>query len=160
MKKYLLKIWLYMPGWVQRLAAAIVVPRYQVVAAALIFNGQGQLLLCKHTYRRPDPWGLPGGSLKFGENPNEAVRRELMEETGLAVDEIRLVLMEGSHEVRKLILTYLCSGARGSFVPNEEVSEVRYFDTEALPQFRSEEAATVKKALAILAKPDKLEGAE
>lgn len=154
MKKYLLKIWLYLPGWLQRFASAIIVPRYQVVAGAIIFNNQGQLLLCKHTYRRPDPWGLPGGNLKFGEDPSQAVRRELMEETGMSVQETRLLLVEGSQEVPKVILTYLCMGASGTFVANDEVSEIGYFETRALPPFRSEEQATVKKVLTMLKKMD------
>ena len=58
--------------------------------------------------------------------------------------------MEGSHEVRKVILTYLCSGISGKFVPNEEVSEIRYFDTKALPHFRGEEQASIEKAMANL----------
>jgi ADP-ribose pyrophosphatase YjhB (NUDIX family) len=151
-KSFLLQIWRYLPAWFQRLASTIVVPRYQVVAGALIFNELGQLLLCKHTYRRDAPWGLPGGHLEFGEDPSEAVQRELLEETGFSVRATELLLVEGSHEVRKVILTYLCSDASGAFIPNEEVTQVQYFDLAKLPPFRSEEQKTVEKALAILKK--------
>jgi 8-oxo-dGTP diphosphatase len=154
-KGFLLQIWRYLPAWLQRIASAIVEPRYYVVAGALIFNDQVQLLLCKHTYRRDAPWGLPGGHLEFGEDPSEAVRRELREETGLSVNATELLLVEGSQETRKVILTYLCSGASGAFIPNEEVTQIQYFDLAALPLLRSEEQRTVAKALAILKKSNR-----
>ncbi len=56
-KKFLLKIWRFLPFWMQRIAAAIIRPRYQVAVGGMIVNEQGQLLLCEHTYRRLHPWG-------------------------------------------------------------------------------------------------------
>jgi ADP-ribose pyrophosphatase YjhB (NUDIX family) len=134
----------------ENIASAIIRPRYHVVADAIILNGQGQLLLCKHTYRRLHPWGLPGGDIHFREDPAEAVRRELWEETGFSIQDSRLLLVEGSRQVHKVILTYLCSGVSGRFTPNEEVSMIQYFDTDQLPAFDEEHQATVEKALAIL----------
>jgi len=150
MKRLLLKIWRILPFWVQRIAAAIIQPHYQVAVDAIIFNEQGQLLLCEHTYRRLHPWGLPGGDLKFSEDPADAVCRELLEETGLSVQEIRLLLVESSKEIHHLSLTFLCTGVSGAFVPNEEVSEICYFDTHNLPDFFQEHRITIERALAIL----------
>jgi ADP-ribose pyrophosphatase YjhB (NUDIX family) len=150
MKKFLLKIWRILPFWVQRIAAAIIRPRYQVAVGAMIINEQGQLLLCEHTYRRLHPWGLPGGDLKFGEDPVDGIKREIMEETGLTVQKVRLLLVENSTEIHHLALTYLCTGVYGTFAPNEEVSNIRYFNTNKLPDFFREQRATIEKCLAIL----------
>jgi 8-oxo-dGTP diphosphatase len=150
MKKLLLKIWRLMPCWMQNVASTIVRPRYQVAVGAMIFNERGQLLLCKHTYRRLHPWGLPGGDLKFGEDPMEGIKRELLEETGLYVQSARLLLVENSKEIHHLSLTYLCTGANGTFVPNDEVASIDYFDTSMLPEFFKEQRLTIDRALEIL----------
>jgi ADP-ribose pyrophosphatase YjhB (NUDIX family) len=150
MKRILLKIWRILPFWVQGIAAAIIRPRYQVGVGAMIFNEKGQLLLCEHTYRRLHPWGLPGGDLKFGEDPVEGIRREIKEETGLTVQNAILLLVDNSTEIHHVAITYLCKGIEGTFVPNEEVSSIRYFEPNALPDFSRDQGTTIERCLAIL----------
>ena len=150
MKRILLKIWRILPFWMQRIASAILRPHYQVAVGGMIFNDQGQLLLCEHTYRRLHPWGLPGGDLKPGEDPVDGIKREIREETGLKVQDVRLLLAENSAEVYQVAVTYLCTGVSGTFILNEEVSSIRYFDIDKLPDFFQEHRATIEKCLVIL----------
>lgn len=150
LKRILLRIWRVLPFWVQRLAVAILRPRFEVAVGAVIFNEEGQLLLCEHTYRRLHPWGLPGGDLKVGEDPVDGIKREVLEETGLTVQNVRLLLAESSTEIRHIALTYLCTGVSGTFIENEEVSSIRYFDTGSLPDFFQEHRITIDKCLAML----------
>jgi 8-oxo-dGTP diphosphatase len=53
----------------------------RVAAGALIFDGQGRVLLVKPTYK--DGWEIPGGYVEPGETPVEGARREVGEELGL-----------------------------------------------------------------------------
>ncbi|MEW1722849.1 NUDIX domain-containing protein [Streptomyces sp. NPDC093109] len=62
----------------------------QFVVGALITDDAGRVLLLR---RKPDDflgglWELPGGGVESGEKLEEALRREVMEETGLPLAEV------------------------------------------------------------------------
>ena len=61
-------------------------PRVHVGVAALVFNEDGALLIQKRSENvshGAGKWSVPGGWVDAGESPDEAVLRELEEETGL-----------------------------------------------------------------------------
>ncbi len=67
-----------------------------VVAKAFLFDQNGQTLLIRRSdtdERRPLEWDMPGGMVEDGENYQDAVAREIQEETGikLAPDELHVV---------------------------------------------------------------------
>jgi len=133
MQAILLGIWKWLPFGLQRLLSRILLPSFQVFAVAVIFNAEKQILLGKTTYQRTHPWGLLGGSLKHGEEPEEAVVRELFEETGLTVKPERLLLIKNSSARDQIGLFYWSEILSGSFRPSDEISEIRYFDVNDLP---------------------------
>ncbi len=55
------------------------------VVAALIWR-EGKILICQRTRHQPMPlkWEFPGGKIEEGEQPRDALRRELDEELGIA----------------------------------------------------------------------------
>ncbi len=54
------------------------------VAVAAIFSVRGVLLIRREKQPFVGLWGLPGGKIHYGEHLDEAVKREVLEETGLA----------------------------------------------------------------------------
>ena len=53
---------------------------------AVVFDGAGRLLLIRRGHEpHAGLWSLPGGRVEAGETHEQAVRREVLEETGLAV---------------------------------------------------------------------------
>jgi nucleoside triphosphatase len=60
------------------------------VVGPLIYNDQNQVLLIKNP-KWGEIWSIPGGHVELGETMEEAVRREVREETGLEVDRIEML---------------------------------------------------------------------
>jgi len=134
-KIILLKIWRILPGWMQVILSRIIRPKFQVFAAAVIFDKDNRIMLVKSTYQRFHPWGLPGGSLNYGEPPEDAVIREVWEETSLKVEVEELYFVK-TWIPDRVGLYYLCNIVDGEFQPSDEVSEYGYFSLDALPDVR------------------------
>lgn len=103
---------------------------FRVSVSALIFN-EGKVLLA---YRRDiDWWNLPGGGMEEGETVDEALRREVLEETGLEVEIGQLVGVYSKPLKQEVVLAFRCQVINGSPHETEETRECRYFAPDALP---------------------------
>jgi 8-oxo-dGTP diphosphatase len=102
-----------------------------VVLQAVVRSDQGVLLALR---RELQGWELPGGAARPGEADEEALRREIREETGL---EVRVESLSGvyvrtgfrPHTAR----VFRCRVSGGALRPSEETPRVAWFRTEALP---------------------------
>jgi ADP-ribose pyrophosphatase YjhB (NUDIX family) len=109
-------------------------------ASALVVH-DGRLLL---TRRARDPyagmWDLPGGFVEPLEHPADAVRRELVEETGLEIEvgELHGIYCDvyGEGGVATLNLFYLARVVGGTERPADDVSEIGWFTAAALPPLK------------------------
>jgi 8-oxo-dGTP diphosphatase len=66
--------------------------RTRLGSYAICIDEQERILLCRLATGEPEPgaWTLPGGGVDFGEHPDNAVIRELREESGLIGEVARL----------------------------------------------------------------------
>ena len=65
--------------------------RFHITVKGIVVFKQ-KVLLMKRVRPSSDGlgyWELPGGGLEYGETPNEALKRELKEETGLTIDVVK-----------------------------------------------------------------------
>lgn len=99
-------------------------------------NQDGEIMLVKHTYVKG--WHLPGGGVDASESCNEAVIRELAEETGLAPNtrpQFFGIYYNKIASKRDHVALYKCvTISNGSVkVPDKEIAEARFFSLDNLP---------------------------
>ena len=133
MMKTLLRLWRVLPMWVHVLAMRTYRAKFRASVAAMVFDEQGRILLFKHTYRKFE-WGIPAGGLEYNEQPENAIVREFFEETGMQIKVEKLLLAESSQEDRNISLIFLCKIVSGTFKESHEISEMKYFEVNDLPQ--------------------------
>ncbi len=133
LKPRLLAIWKRLPFWLQGRIEWLLQPKFMVGAVAVVFDHLGRVLLFRHTYRTEYPWGFPGGWLKAGEDPTDAVEREVFEESGYRVRARYPLVIGGDRDLRRLDLIFLCELVDGEFHPSAEVSAAEFVALSDLP---------------------------
>jgi ADP-ribose pyrophosphatase YjhB (NUDIX family) len=110
----LLKRW-PLPGVIAQRIYRIIQPKVSVGAIGAVFNEHGQVLVVEHVFHPVFPWGLPGGWVEANESPDDAVRRELHEETGLTIEIVKpLLVLHAPYLPKHLDIAYLCTIAPDS----------------------------------------------
>lgn len=120
----------------------------QVVAAFIVQNGK--VLVCQRTQHQPMAlkWEFPGGKIETGEQPRDALRRELEEELGIhAVIGDEMVRLRHSYRNGGAVeLRFFMVEAFQGEVENRIFKDVRWVGRKDLPKydFLEADAALVK----------------
>lgn len=111
---------------------------------AIIFDAGNVLLVERAGEPLKGFWSLPGGLLETGEKLEEAVKREVLEETGLQIEVLsRFDIFErimrdanGAAEYHYVLVDYLAKVAGGTMNPSSDVSRVEWIPCTDLKQYK------------------------
>ena len=127
------KIWRSLPVKIRRWSMRASHARFTVTAGALIFNDKGEILLLKHRFRAGSGWGLPGGFLNAGEQPLDALKRELREEIGVEVEDAEVFAARGFKKPRQVEVLFRCRVTGIAKPRTMEVELAQWFSIDCLP---------------------------
>lgn len=104
------------------------------VAVNAVIEQDGRALLARR--RDIGWWNLPGGGVEPGESVTEGLQRELREEIGAEVEIVRLAGVYSKPQKCEVVLVFLChlsANQEQALHTTEEVSELGWFPSSALP---------------------------
>lgn len=115
-------VWKKIPFRLRRTIVRATQASFTVSAAVIITGPDGKVLLLDHIIRPNSGWGLPGGFLEHGEQPEAGIKREIDEETGLQLFDLKMIRVRtfGSH-------IEMIFRARTSGEPNIDAREIKGF---------------------------------
>jgi 8-oxo-dGTP diphosphatase len=156
LKSLLASVWRGSPRFVRRAGVWLTQPRFAVTAGAIVSDEGGRVLLLRHVLRKGSGWGVPGGFLTAGEQPEEAVRRELREETGLELDSVELAFVRSLEHARQVEIIFRCrmrAAALGGLETGFEIDRAEWFARDALPSgLSADQRRLIERALAVNAR--------
>jgi len=106
-----------------------------VGVGAVVVENERVLLIRRGQEPLKGKWSLPGGMLELGESLKDGVIREVMEETGLAVEPVELIELlhrvhreDGRVRYHYVIADYLCRVLGGSLQAGSDADSVRWVE--------------------------------
>jgi 8-oxo-dGTP pyrophosphatase MutT (NUDIX family) len=110
--------------------------------AAVVTDGEGRILLQEKS--SGESWSLPAGAIEPGESPEEAIIREVREETGLNVSVEKILGVYGgigfrytypsNHQIEYTVVLYRCRVINASGTPlDSETVSLNYFSEHDMP---------------------------
>lgn len=128
--------------------------RIRYVVVGVIQNKDGKIILGKMSKNKgvyPGQWAIPGGGIEEGETLEEALRREMKEETGLTLIAFSPTYFNSYKVTKKyedgrvedmymVCFHFLCVPKDTNFLNNDEFEEMRWVSKEELKNLDLNEA--------------------
>ena len=110
--------------------------------AAVVFRDSEVLLVMRGNEPSKGKLGIPGGVMELGETAEEAVVREVEEETGIRVKPLRVLDVfdsivrddEGGIRFHYVLLEFLCESLRGELRASSDGSDALWVPLERLEE--------------------------
>jgi 8-oxo-dGTP diphosphatase len=115
-----------------------------VGVGAIIFQEDQVLLIQRGTNPGLGQWSIPGGAVHVGETLQEAVKREILEETHLEVEVLTLAKVlerifrdpEGRVAYHYVLVDFLCRCQAGELRPGSDAKDARFASLRDLPAYQ------------------------
>jgi len=116
-----------------------------VAVAALIYNKRGEILLVR---RRAEPgkglWSIPGGAVETGEKLIDALKREVLEETGLdikpidIIDIFEVIKRDEYNRIKYhyIIIDYIAEALSRDLNPSTDVSDAVWIKIDEVTKYK------------------------
>ena len=141
-------VWRRLPGKLKNWSVRLTQSRFTVTAAAIVTDKDNRVLLLNHRFRAGSGWGIPGGFIERGEQPDEALRRELREEVGLEVQDLKLYTTRAFRRVKQIEILFVSHAATRTDELSFEIKRAGWFHLHELPQgLPRDQARLIKLAL-------------
>jgi len=122
--------------------------RFLVGVTGLGIDTDGKVLLARHRFGAPE-WRFLGGFLAPRERVEDALTREIAEETGLRVEIGPVLEVVTGYKWQRVELVFAYRVIGGSQSLTEEVAELRGFDPVDLPEVRADQRGLIERHAAV-----------
>jgi 8-oxo-dGTP diphosphatase len=124
--------------------------KQKVVVVAVVYNSQNHVLISRridaYTPEAHDKWALIGGKVEYGEHPEDALRREVMEESGLEITAPKLLpkifsqfwTNRHGEEYQVVLLPYRCTVVHETALElgrDPKIAELKFVHPSEIPSY-------------------------
>ena len=124
--------------------------RFLVGVTGLGIDRDGRVLLARHRFGAPQ-WRFLGGFLSPRERVEDALSREIAEETGLQVQVGPVLEVVPGYKWQRVELVFAYRVIAGAQALTDEVAELRGFDPGDLPDVRADQRGLIERHAATAA---------
>ena len=120
-----------------------------ITTDGVVIKNRNILLVKRKNPPFKDLWALPGGFVEYKETTENAVMREVFEETGLKtkINKLVGVYSDPNRDPRghTITIVYMLEIIGGEMDANDDASEVKYFNLKYLPDLAFDHKEIIEK---------------
>ena len=135
---FLFQIWKRLSARLQWWVLWLFNSKFMVSVSGVVLDDENRILLQRHRHWVYDVWGLPGGIVEGAETLENAIAREVLEETGLVISDVEFVKIVSGYRIRMEVYFRARLKSDGELqelkLQIREVIEARFFTLDGLPE--------------------------
>ena len=126
-------VWRKMPRRLRLKTVSLSQAKFVVSVGGVVLNEKEEILLLSHVLRvSRKGWGIPGGFANHGEQPADTLRRELEEEIGLQIKDLKLISIRTMNR-KHIEIIFRARTVGEPEISSFEIRDFKWFPRDALP---------------------------